>query len=210
MERKNVENILEDYFNSQRSNFIQHLQRQEQNFQDLFNILEDLFSDNSNNNSNKIEQRLKSQKDILEGNMKKENNNFKNKIEQQKKRTNNLLERTNVYIPFTNNIYQNRINRRNHLNNNNLNDARRKQTDKNLEYKKQKAIFSLPCFQYRYIINYEKRQEKNCSICLNDFKPDDDLIRFSCKQHIFHKKCLLTWLEKSNICPLCKKSLLFK
>ena len=101
-------------------------------------------------------------------------------------------------------------NRRNNINRNrSLNrNSPKKEINRNLEFKKLKAISALPCFQYRYIVKYEKRNEKNCSICLNDFKSEDILIRFSCKEHIFHKSCLLTWLEKSNICPLCKKSLL--
>ena len=168
-------------------------------------MLEDLFSDKSNNDSNKIQQKLNCQKNILENNMKKENNNFKNKIEAQKRKTNNLLVRTNVYIPDN----QHPVNIRNNINrNSSYNNPQRKEIDKNLYFKKQKAISALPSFQYRYIIKYEKRHEKNCPICLNDFKPDDLLIRFSCKEHIFHKKCLLIWLEKSNLCPLCKKSLL--
>jgi len=94
----------------------------------------------------------------------------------------------------------------NNINNNNSNDNK----DKIIEYKKSKAIAALPTFQYKYIIKYEKRNEKVCSICLNEFKEEEILIRFSCKQHIFHKNCLCTWLKNSDICPLCKKSLIIK
>ena len=207
MENKKTGKILQDYFDAQQTNFIHHLKRQEQNFQQHFQILEDLFSDNSNNQSNQIELKLKSQKLILENNMKQESHDFKNKLEAQKKKTNKLLARTNVYIPDNNNNIQNRRNYININRNRSHNNYQKKELDKNLEFKKRKTINALPCFQYRYIVQYGKRLEKNCSICLNDFKSDDFLIRFSCKEHVFHKNCLLTWLEKSNICPLCKKSL---
>ena len=206
MENINTEKILKDYFDAQQLNFINHLQRQEQNFQAHFQMLEDLFSNNSNNDTNQFQQKLNSHKIDLENNMKKENTNFQNKLKAQKRKTNNLLARTNIYIPDNNNNFQNRRNYRNSNRSPNRNSPK-KEVDKNLEFKKLKLISALPCFQYRYIIKYEKRHEKNCSICLNDFKPDDILIRFSCKEHIFHKSCLLTWLEKSDICPLCKKSL---
>ena len=206
MESKKTGNILQEYFKAQQSNFIDHLERQEQNFIQYFQLLEDLFSDNSND-SNNIQQKLKSQKVILENKIKNENTNFKNKLEAQKRKTNNLLARTNVYIPDNTNS-QNRRNNINRNRNRSYNNNRI-EVDKNLEYKKLKAISALPCFQYKYIVKYEKRHEKNCSICLNDFKPNEFLIRFSCKEHIFHKNCILTWLDKSNFCPLCKKSLLF-
>ena len=208
MENVNTEKILKEYFDAQQTNFINHLQRQELNFQAHFQMLENLFSQNSKNDTNQIQQKLNSQKNVLENNMKKENSNFQNKLKAQKRKTNNLLARTNVYIPDNNNFSlqnrRNNINRNRSLNRN----SPKKEIDRNLEFKKLKAISALPCFQYRYIVKYEKRNEKNCSICLNDFKSEDILIRFSCKEHIFHKSCLLTWLEKSNICPLCKKSLL--
>ena len=60
MEIRKTGKILQEYFDAQQSNFIHHLKRQEQNFQQHFQILEDLFSDNSNNDSNQIQQKLKS------------------------------------------------------------------------------------------------------------------------------------------------------
>ena len=204
MRKKSPDKILSEYFSAQKSNFINHLQRQDQLFQEHFKLLENLFSDNTNNN---LENNLNYQKSILDNNIKKENNNFKNKVESQKRKTNQLLSKTNAYIPDNNiNINNmNHIQQRNNRINNYMNNNIKK--DKVLEFKKQKAISALPCFQYRYIIKYEKRNENNCPICLNDFKPDNMLIRFSCKEHIFHKICLLKWLEESNLCPMCKKSL---
>ena len=210
MRKKNVGDILDDYFDSQKLNFLEHLNQQDLNLQNHFKMLENLFS--SNNNNENFEQNLKIEKNKLENNINSENIKFKNKLETQKAKTNNLLSGTNVYIPDNNhNSNINMIsngNRRRNINHNNSNNNGHK--DKILDYKKSKAISALPTFQYKYIINYEKRNEKSCSICLNEFKDEEILIRFSCKEHIFHKNCLCTWLKNSDICPLCKKSLIIK
>ena len=209
MKKKNVNDILDDYFDSQKLNFLEHLNQQDLNLQNHFKMLENLFSTDSNTKN--IEQNLKEENNKLDINIKSENSKFKKKLEEQKIKTNNLLSGTNVYIPDNNNhninIMSNRNRRRiNNINNNNSNDNK----DKIIDYKKSKAISALPTFQYKYIIKYEKRNEKICSICLNEFKEEEILIRFSCKQHIFHKNCLCTWLKNSDICPLCKKSLIIK
>ena len=209
MKKKNVNDILDDYFDSQKLNFLEHLNQQDLNLQNHFKMLENLFSPDSNIKN--IEQNLKEENNKLDINIKSENSKFKKKLEEQKIKTNNLLSGTNVYIPDNNNhninIMSNRNRRRiNNINNNDSNDNK----DKIIDYKKSKAISALPTFQYKYIIKYEKRNEKVCSICLNEFKEEEILIRFSCKQHIFHKNCLCTWLKNSDICPLCKKSLIIK
>ena len=209
MKKKNVNDILDDYFDSQELNFLEHLNQQDLNLQNHFKMLENLFSPDSNIKN--IEQNLKEENNKLDINIKSENSKFKKKLKEQKIKTNNLLSGTNVYIPDNNNhninIMSNRNRRRiNNINNNNSNDNK----DKIIDYKKSKAISALPTFQYKYIIKYEKRNEKVCSICLNEFKEEEILIRFSCKQHIFHKNCLCTWLKNSDICPLCKKSLIIK
>ena len=69
--------------------------------------------------------------------------------------------------------------------------------------KKKKYILELNEFQYKHIKKYSKIKEKKCSICLLKYKKPDIIKEFPCN-HIFHKNCILRWLEKSNICPLCK------
>ena len=207
MRKKNVGDILQNYFDSQHLNILEHLEQQDLNLQNHFKMLENLFS--SDNDSNKIEQKLKIEKNNLENDIKQENIKFKNKFEKQKAKTNQKLSGTNLYIP--DNDHPGNINyniNRIRYNGNNRNNNREKEPK--MDYKKSKAISALPTFQYKYIIKYEKRNENTCSICLNEFKEEEMLIRFSCKEHIFHKKCLCTWLEKSDICPLCKKSLIIK
>jgi hypothetical protein len=69
--------------------------------------------------------------------------------------------------------------------------------------KKKKFILNLNEFQYKHIKKYSKNKEKKCSICLLKYQKPDILKEFPCN-HIYHKNCILKWLNNSNICPLCK------
>lgn len=43
-----------------------------------------------------------------------------------------------------------------------------------------------------------------CSICLEDIQPKQETEVDTCK-HIFHRTCMVKWLEKNNItCPYCR------
>ncbi|KAF7473558.1 Hypothetical predicted protein [Marmota monax] len=46
-----------------------------------------------------------------------------------------------------------------------------------------------------------------CAVCLEDFKPRDELGICPCK-HAFHRKCLIKWLEVRKVCPLCNMPVL--
>ena len=48
----------------------------------------------------------------------------------------------------------------------------------------------------------EFKNYKECVICLEDMKNDEELILISCS-HIYHKECIQKWFQKNNICPLC-------
>jgi len=69
--------------------------------------------------------------------------------------------------------------------------------------KKDKFILNLNEFQYKHIKKYTKNKEKKCPICLLKYKGPDIIKEFPCN-HIYHKNCILKWLKKSNISPLCK------
>lgn len=47
----------------------------------------------------------------------------------------------------------------------------------------------------------------SCLICLNSYDGEEVLIGDTC-YHMFHKSCLLEWLEKKDICPCCRTPLL--
>ncbi len=42
-----------------------------------------------------------------------------------------------------------------------------------------------------------------CSICLEDFNISDILLQLTCK-HIYHRECLLHWLQTHYRCPYCR------
>jgi len=54
----------------------------------------------------------------------------------------------------------------------------------------------------KYIKIYDAFECSVCSIAFND----DKFILKKCG-HIFHKKCIDDWLNKKNICPLCKENI---
>ena len=52
------------------------------------------------------------------------------------------------------------------------------------------------------------RKHHECSICLESFKENDDLVEFTCnKEHIFHEECIKAWIEKRTNCPICRKEM---
>ncbi len=42
-----------------------------------------------------------------------------------------------------------------------------------------------------------------CAICLGDFYRSDVLLQLTCK-HIYHRECLLHWLQTHYCCPYCR------
>jgi len=73
--------------------------------------------------------------------------------------------------------------------------------------KKNQIILEMDEYQYKHIQKYDSRKETKCAICLNEFIGIDIIKAFYKCEHIFHKDCLLNWLKKSDLCPLCKHSL---
>jgi E3 ubiquitin-protein ligase AIP2 len=45
-------------------------------------------------------------------------------------------------------------------------------------------------------------------VCREDFAEGDRLIKMPCSvQHVFHAKCVQTWLKRDDSCPMCRVSL---
>ena len=42
-----------------------------------------------------------------------------------------------------------------------------------------------------------------CSVCKDEFLDGENAIDMPC-MHIFHKQCIVAWLEKHNNCPTCR------
>lgn len=45
-----------------------------------------------------------------------------------------------------------------------------------------------------------------CSICLDKFTEGEDVIISECS-HVFHRECVLEWLQKKDGCPMCRQSM---
>lgn len=72
-----------------------------------------------------------------------------------------------------------------------------------------KEFNNLNCIKYSdcncYFNNTTIEKKDTCPICIKKFKSNSKVLVLDCK-HIFHKKCLSTWLiTKSNTCPMCKQ-----
>ncbi|XP_038876917.1 E3 ubiquitin-protein ligase DZIP3-like [Benincasa hispida] len=53
----------------------------------------------------------------------------------------------------------------------------------------------------------EEEETGECCVCCEDLKRKGmEVSRIPCG-HVYHKSCILTWLERSNTCPLCRRSL---
>jgi hypothetical protein len=67
----------------------------------------------------------------------------------------------------------------------------------------QESINQLPTFKFSEV-PVEIRESESCSICLEEFAPDDQVRVLWCK-HYFHTACIDRWLVQENVrCPLCR------
>jgi hypothetical protein len=51
--------------------------------------------------------------------------------------------------------------------------------------------------------NQNENISSQCAICLGDFNLSDILLQLTCK-HIYHRECLLHWLQTHYRCPYCR------
>jgi hypothetical protein len=55
-------------------------------------------------------------------------------------------------------------------------------------------------------IDYDKINEKECSVCLEDFDNTKQICQLVQCRHLFHKTCIINWYNISNklSCPFCR------
>ena len=58
-------------------------------------------------------------------------------------------------------------------------------------------------FPKSVIEDVNKLEEKQCIICLEDFKNGEEKTTIPCF-HIYHPNCINKWLKAHNTCPICK------
>ncbi len=47
-----------------------------------------------------------------------------------------------------------------------------------------------------------------CVVCFEDFRSGDDLTYLPCDgYHCYHTKCILQWLRRNSVCPICRKEM---
>ena len=61
-------------------------------------------------------------------------------------------------------------------------------------------------------IDSDKINEKECSVCLEDFDNTKQICQLVQCTHLFHKICIINWYNISNklSCPFCRCSVLFQ
>jgi len=73
--------------------------------------------------------------------------------------------------------------------------------NKALTYIKYKDITEQYCSTHSIV------KTTDCTICLENFQNEDDILITGCK-HLFHKKCAEQWLNNYSVkCPICKKKI---
>lgn len=56
---------------------------------------------------------------------------------------------------------------------------------------------------YDYVFEEKTIPESECSICYSKYTNKKTSARLGCN-HVFHKECILRWLETGTTCPLCR------
>lgn len=67
-------------------------------------------------------------------------------------------------------------------------------------------ISQLKRVKFKDISSCNQEQNK-CTICLDEFNDDDDIIELKCGHH-FHEECIVHWFKTcSNKCPICREEI---
>lgn len=60
--------------------------------------------------------------------------------------------------------------------------------------------------KYQQFSRQGQAGENACPICLVDYTEEDEITPLPCDdRHFFHSDCIQGWLDKNNICPMCKQ-----
>jgi hypothetical protein len=127
---------------------------------------------------------------------------------------NNMIQPMNDMMPFNNRNNVMNVNNINYISNNLLNSERNpilipnnniNQNNNNNKNELKIQLFKeLDEFQYKNKDKFNDAiTEDECPICLCKYKITDKIKELPCR-HIFHKKCLKQWFQRSDSCPICK------
>ncbi|XP_002511547.2 E3 ubiquitin-protein ligase RNF181 [Ricinus communis] len=62
---------------------------------------------------------------------------------------------------------------------------------------------SKPSMENLEKIKADGSTEQQCIICLEELLIGSEVTRLPCL-HVYHKQCIINWLQKSRFCPLCR------
>lgn len=57
-------------------------------------------------------------------------------------------------------------------------------------------------------IGLSVEEEDGCPICLEEYDDENPKLMTKCEHH-FHLACILEWMERSDICPVCDQEMIF-
>ena len=179
------------------------------------------FQINLNNNSNRRNARMNRRSNIFNVNTNNNlntsgrrifnvitvrNNNNNTRHSNNRNRRIRIRRHSNIHL---NNLAINTNNNTNNTTNNNLNNNINYNyvvnnieniNNNNINIVEDWILNLLP----RSIINdVDKLKEKECAICLGNFKVSDEIMSIPCF-HMFHSYCIKQWLAYEKICPICK------
>ncbi|NXL12700.1 PJA2 ligase, partial [Mesembrinibis cayennensis] len=62
---------------------------------------------------------------------------------------------------------------------------------------------TIDCLPQIIITDDHDGQEQCCTICCSEYVKDEIITELPC-HHLFHKSCVILWLQKSGTCPVCR------
>ncbi|WOL12125.1 hypothetical protein Cni_G20890 [Canna indica] len=62
----------------------------------------------------------------------------------------------------------------------------------------------LPCYEFK--IEEKMSDTTDCAVCLESFQVGERCRLLPACRHSFHAQCVDSWLLKSSICPICRRS----
>ena len=72
------------------------------------------------------------------------------------------------------------------------------------EYIKHKIKFYQ---HFRQIKFNDSMLHESCSICLEEYIENEVLLKVNKCNHVYHKNCIMKWMDESEICPLCRETI---
>ena len=75
------------------------------------------------------------------------------------------------------------------------------------KFKVQNELVELTYEQF-LLKNINNKEVDICIICTENFQPKDKIVQLKCNSiHIFHFNCIIQWINKKPICPICRYDL---